>query len=237
MNHNMIDRRRLALAAASLLAVAHAGPALAAKAPTEWDGLVRVKSKRLEYVYLLPGADFREYRRIMLDPTELAFTKNWLRDYNSTRMGLSGRLSESDMQDAISKGSKAANEILAEAYTEGGYPVVTEGGPDVLRLRTGVVNISVNAPDVRTSGRSRTFAGEAGFATLILEARDSLSGALLGRAVDGRVAGDNSVLLRNSVTNRNDFRVLMKRWATGSVKGLDELKAQSPINDQGARQG
>jgi hypothetical protein len=105
----------------------------------------------------------------------------------------------------------------------------------VLRLRVGVVNISVTAPEVRMASRSRTYAEEAGFATLIVEARDSVSGALLGRAVDGKVAGDNSMLLRNSMTNRSDFRSLMKRWATGSVKGLNELKAQSPINDQGLR--
>jgi hypothetical protein len=233
----MMDRRQITLAAASLLAVAPARPAFAAKAPVEWDGLVRVKSKRLEYVYLLPGADFREYRRVMIDPTEIAFRKDWLRDYNRTTTGLSGRLSDRDVQEAIAKGSEAADEILAEAYAEGGYPVVTEGGPDVLRLRMGVVNIAVTAPDVRMSSRSKTFAGEAGFATLIVEARDSLSGALLGRAVDGKVAGDNSMLWRTSMTNRNDFRAIMKRWASGGVKGLNELKAQSPINDRGAQQG
>src|SRR3954467_4252421 len=104
MGDDMIDRRHMTLAAATLLAAAPLAPALAAKPPTEWDGLVRVKSKRLKYVYLLPGADFREYRRVMLDPTELAFRKNWLRDYNSSSMGLSGRLSERDLQEAISKG-------------------------------------------------------------------------------------------------------------------------------------
>lgn len=227
----MMDRRHFALVTASLLAVAPAAPALAAKAPTEWDGLVRVKSKRLQYVYLLPGADFREYSKVMLDPTELAFRKNWLRDYNNTAMGLSGRLSERDLQETISQGSKAADEILAEAYAEGGYPVVTEGGPDVLRLRMAVVNIAVTAPEVRMSSRSNTYAGEAGFATLIIEAKDSLSGALLGRAVDGEVAGDNSALWRNRMTNRSDFRAVMKRWAASGVKGLTELKAQSPISN------
>ena len=232
-----MDRRRFALAAASLLALAHARPAMAAKAPAEWDGLVRVKSKRADYVYLLPGADFRSYNKVMLDPTELAFRKNWLRDYNNSTMSLSSRLSERDVQEMITKGSQEASEILAEAFKQGGYPVVTEGGPDVLRLRTGVVDISISAPDVNTAGRSLNFAREAGFATLVIEARDSVSGALLGRAVDGRVAGDNSMLLRNSVTNRSDFRQLMKRWADISVKGLGELKAQSPINDQGVRLG
>jgi hypothetical protein len=232
-----MDRRRFALAAASLLAVSQAPPAMAAKAPAEWDGLVRVKSKGVDYVYLLPGADFRAYNKVMLDPTELAFRKNWLRDYNNSTMSLSSRLSERDVQEAITKGSQAASEILAEAFAQGGYPVVTQGGPDVLRLRTAVVDISINAPDVKTAGRSRSFAGEAGFATLIVEARDSVSGALLGRAVDGKVAGDNSMLMRNSVTNRSDFRQLMKRWADISVKGLGELKAQSPINEQGTRLG
>lgn len=233
----MMDRRRFALAAASLLAVAQAAPALAAKPPPTWDNLVRVKSKKLDYVYLLPGADFREYRKVMLDPTELAFKKNWLREYNSTTTGLSSRLSERDMQEAITKGAQAASEILAEAFSQGGYPVVTEAGPDVLRLRTGVVNISVSAPETNMAGRSRSFSREAGYATLIVEARDSVSGALLGRAVDGKVAGDNSMLMRTSVTNRSDFRVLMKRWADLSVRGLGELKAMSPINDQGASQG
>lgn len=233
-----MDRRRLAMAAASLLAVVQAAPARAAKkAPVEWDGLVRTKAKRLDYVYLLPGADFREYRRILLDPVEIAFRKNWLRDYNSTTMGLSSRLSERDLREATAKGSERAHEILAEAFTEGGYPVVSEGGADVLRLRVGVVNISVSAPDVMTAGRSRTFAGEAGYATLGVEARDSVEGTLLGRAVDNRVAGDNSMWIRNRVTNRADFRQLMKHWATGSVKGLNELKAQSPINDQGVQAG
>ena len=233
----MMDRRHFALAAASVLAVAQAAPALAAKPPPTWDNLVRVKSKKLDYVYLLPGADFREYRKVMIDPTEIAFKKNWLKDYNNTTTGLSTRLSERDVQEAITKGSQAATEILTEAFSEGGYPVVTEPGPDVLRLRTGVVNISVSAPEINMAGRSRSFSQEAGYATLIVEARDSVSGALLGRAVDGKVAGDNSMLMRTSVSNRADFRQIMKRWATLSVKGLSELKAVSPINDQGAPQG
>jgi hypothetical protein len=232
-----MDRRRFTLAAASILALAHAPSAMAAKAPTTWDGLVRIKSKRLEYVYLLPGADFRGYTKVMLDPTELALKKNWLRDYNSSTMGLSSRLSERDVQDALAKASPVANEVLAEAFKEGGYPVVTESGPDVLRVRTAVVDISVSAPDVKTAGRSRSFAQEAGYATLVIEVRDSVSGALLGRAVDGKVAGDNGALVRNSVTNRSDFRQLVKRWASIGVKGLGELKSLSPINDQGVQQG
>ena len=83
------------------------------------------------------------------------------------------------------------------------------------------------------AGRSRTYANEAGHATLVIEVHDSMTGAILGRAVDGRLAGDTDAFMRNSVTNRADFRQLIKLWASNSVRGLGELKALSLGNTQG----
>lgn len=214
------------------------GPsALAAKAPTTWDNLVRVPSKRIKYVYLAPGADFRGYNKVMLDPTEVAFEKNWQRDYNrNTTAGLSARVSDADMQKAIAQGVKASNDIFAKAFTEAGYPVVDAPGPDVLRIRTGVVDVRVSAPDRPSAGRSYSFSQEAGYATFVVEARDSESNALMGRAVDRKVAGDLSAAWRTSVSNRADFRNLVKDWASTSARGLNELKSRSPINEEGAQQ-
>ena len=203
------------------------GSAGLAKPPATWDGLVQVKSKRLNLVYLQPGADFRPYTKIMLDPTEVAFQKNWRRDYNSTAPGR--RISDQELQNAISKGVSAASDIFAEAWTKGGYQVVTAPGPDVLRVTTGVVNIDVNAPDRPSAGRSYSFSSEAGSATLFLEARDSMTVAILGRAVDRRIVGDNSIAWRTSVSNRADFRDMVKTWANASVRGLGELKSLSPV--------
>ena len=220
-----MDRRHFAGLAVAFLASGNAGAALAAKPPEEWDGLSRVKSKRMKLVYLAPGADFRPYHRVMLDPTEIAFKKNWQRDYNNTHKSLSGRVSDADVQRVITEGGKAATAIFTDAFTDGGYPVVAAPAPDVLRVRTGIVNLSVTAPDIQTSGRSRTYANEAGHAQLVIDVHDSMTGALLGRAVDGRYAGDTQAFIRNSVTNRADFRQLVKLWASNSVRGLGELKA------------
>ena len=206
-----------------------AGPAIAAKPPATWDGLVQVKSKRLDLVYLQPGADFRGYTKVMIEPTEVAFHKDWRRDYNSATRSLSGRVTDSDLQEAISKGVTASGEIFANAWTKGGYAVVNAPGPDVLRVKTGIVHIRVSAPDQQTAGRSYSFAGEAGSATLFVEARDSLTGALLGRAIDQAIAGDNSAAWRTSVSNRADFRELVKNWAAAGVRGMAELKSLSPI--------
>lgn len=213
--------RRFALAAILIAASATAAP------PVEWDGLQRVASKRFDLVYLQPGADFSGYSKVMLDPTEVSFQKNWRRDYNSTTRDLSGKVSERDVQDAITKGVAAATDIFSDAWTKAGYAIVTAPGPDVLRVRTGVVNISVNAPDVRMAARSRTFSEEAGQATLVVELRDSQTGALVGRVVDQKVAGDNATGWRNSVTNRGDFRQILEQWASDGVRGMAELKSLS----------
>jgi hypothetical protein len=216
------------LALAAAIGAAGATPAMAAKPPTQWDGMAQVKSKKLKLVYLAPEADFRGYKKVMLDPTEIAFKKNWARDYNSTRRDLSGRVSDDEVEKVVLKGVEVSNDLFAQAFTEAGWPVVTAAGPDVLRVRTGLMNLSVTAPERNTAGRSQTYAGEAGYATLVVEARDSMTGALLGRAVDGRVAGDNGSLMRNRVTNRADFRNLVKTWAKHSAVGLQELARRTP---------
>jgi hypothetical protein len=218
------------LAAVAAMSAAAAAPSLAAKPPASWDGLTRVKAKRLDSVYLLPEADFRGYTKVQLDPTEVAFRKNWLRDINDQTIGLSGRLSNDDAQKIASMARTGFEEIFTKAYNDAGYQVVTEPGPDVLRLRTAVVNLSIDAPERNYAGRSRTYSVQAGEATIILEARDSLTGALLGRAVDARAAGDNvRALDRNRVTNRADFEQLFRTWAKASVNGLGVLKELSPI--------
>jgi hypothetical protein len=224
-----MEVKRLALftaviAAASMLV----GPAVAAKPPANWDGLVKVKSKRLDLVYLQPGADFRGYTKVLLEPTEVAFEKNWQRDYNRGSTMLSSRISDREVQDAITEGVKTASHIFTDAWTKGGYAVVTEPGSDVLRVKTGIINIRVSAPDQPTAGRSYSFAREAGSATLFVEVRDSMTGALMGRAVDQEVVGDNGTAWRTASSNRADFHQVVETWAKIAVSGVTELKSLLP---------
>ena len=226
--------RRLAAASAALAiatAITGARVADAARPPAEWDGLVLVDSKRVDRVYLLPGADFHPYTKVMLDPTEVAFRKNWVRDYNSSTMGLSRRLTQEHADEIMKEVSNGMGEVFAEAYGKAGYQVVQAPGPDVLRVRTGVLDLSVTAPDIQTAGRSRTWSEDAGEATLVVEARDSQTGALLGRALDRRSIGDSRPYLRNSVTNRADFRRLFDTGAKASVDGLTKRKTMSPVQN------
>lgn len=223
-----MSRRLIAIcAAAGLLGVA--APAAIAALPASWDGLTQVDSRRLDGVFLKPGADFRVYTKVMLDPTEVAFQQNWQRDFNRNTMSVGERLSDRDAARILEAARTGFEEVFARVYTDAGFQVVTEPAADVLRVRTAVVDLRVTAPDLMSAGRSRTFSRDAGSATVILEVRDSLSGALLGRAVDARTAGDNGPFIRNRVTNRADFERLFRQWAQISVNGMAELKAMSPI--------
>ncbi len=217
------------------LALAVAASSATAKAPATWDGLVQVKSKKLGLAYLLPHADFRAYSKVMFDPPQVAFSKNWQRDYNRTSMTLSGRVSDKDVRDAVTQGEASLAKIFPERFTHEGYQVVTEPGTDVLRLGVAIVNLEVNAPERDVPGRSRTYAVDAGEATFAIEARDSLTGQLLGRAVDRREAGEGPTYRRNYSSNLADFEALFDNWARIAARGLTDLKASSPVTTDGIR--
>ena len=97
---------------AALAGVLFLAGTAAAAPPASWDGLVQVKSQNADLLYLQPGADFRGYTKVVLDPTEVAFRKNWRLDYNSSSRSLSQRISDKDVQDAVAKGITAASEIF-----------------------------------------------------------------------------------------------------------------------------
>jgi hypothetical protein len=219
--------------AGTLLVVA--APLLAQASGDNWEGLVRVRSDKMDLVYLAPEADFRPYTAVILDPSEMAMRQNWLRDQRRTSAGsLGNQPTERDIQRALTRGQQQFDSYFAEAFTEAGFTIATAPGPEVLRVRSGVVDIDVVAPDVGAA-RTRTFSEEAGSGTLVVEVRDSQTNALLGRAIERRVAGDNGPWLRTSASNRADFDRLFRRWAETSAQGLVELKALSPVDVNGER--
>jgi hypothetical protein len=219
---------KLAIVAGLLVALP-----VAAQLPDNWDGLVKVRSPRADAVYLAPGAEFQAYTKVMLDETEVAFRQNFLRDYNRSARG-AGRITDAEATEIVNAVRTGFEGIFAEEYRRAGYEVVTQPGSDVLRLRTAVVNLYVTAPEQMMAGRVRSYSYDAGQATLILEARDSISGALLGRAVDSRIAGDNLPARRTRVSNQADFEQLFRTWARASVAGLATLKAQPPVPAPGS---
>jgi hypothetical protein len=220
------------VAAIAALCLYGAWPTLAARMPDTWDGLVKVDSDKFDYVYLAPGTDFSQYARVMIDPTEAAFAKNWQRDYNRDERDPGRRISDKEALEALQNVQAGFQDVFTEAYAAAGYQIVTTPAADVLRVRSGVLNIIVAAPDVMAPGRSRTFSSEAGSATLVIELRDSMSGALVARAIDTREIGDTSFMMsRTSVSNRADFKRVFRSWADMSANGVTILRGLPPLSE------
>ena len=198
-----------------------------ARPPANWDGLVQVPAKRADYLYLRPGADFRDYRSIMLDPTEVAFRKNWAKDINQSRRGLS-RISDADVRHAIDEAQAKLKSIFEKRFSETGFRLVSAPEEKALRVFVGVANVDVTAPEIRSAGRNRVFSEGGGQATLVIEVRDSLSGELLGRAVEHGAVGDHLITMRTSASNWADFEALFDEWARISAKGFQQLMTAAP---------
>ena len=201
------------------------GAAVAQQPPQEWDGLVRVKSKSLEHVYVRPNVEFKAYKRVRLDPVQVAMDKNW--DPNSGRVGLQGGLSSADVQRIREELSKMFRDVFAERLSKNGYPLVETGGDDVLLVQAALINVYVKAPD-SASATTRSYSMDAGRMTLVMQLADSVTGQMLARVVDTK-EGSNTRGLQwaNSVTNSVEARKAIGQWADALCKALDTLNGRT----------
>jgi hypothetical protein len=212
------------LAGATLLSMV-SGAAVAQQLPQEWDGLVRVKNSSLEHVYVRPNVEFKAYKRVRLDPVQVAMDKNW--DPNSGKVGLRGGLSSADVQRIREDLSKMFRDVFAERLSKDGYPLVDTGGDDVLLVQAALINVYVTAPD-SASATTRSYAMETGRMTLVVQLADSVTGQMLARAVDTK-EGSNTRGLQwaNSVTNSVEAQKAIGQWADALCKALDTINGRT----------
>lgn len=199
-------------ATASLTAIAAEPPA------TTPDGLERVKNSKLDLVYRRPGVDMTGYTKIMLDPVEVAFKKQWTQDFR--------QVSKNERERIRSELAKEFEAIfIEELQTKGGYQIVEQPGENVLRVTAGIFDLYINAPDTMTAGRSRTYALSTGEATLSAELTDSESGAIIARAADHVRARESATMQWITRSqNRADARAMLRKWATALREGLDAAR-------------
>jgi hypothetical protein len=191
-----------------------------ATAPASYDGLVAVQTRNLDKLYVRPNADLARYQAVMIDPVTVEFSKDWNRSVNDPRY--TTRIRPEDAQRIADQTTGSVGDILAAALTQRGYQIVTAPGPGVLRLSPHVTDLYVNAPDVFPPGVTRSFARDAGEATVTLEARDATNGTLVAVISDHATAQDMLRLSRaTDVSNAFWFEGMFKRFA---ANGIDVLK-------------
>ena len=188
--------------------------------PETWDGLVRIEDSRAYSAFIDPDADFSVFRRVAVLEPEVAFRANWLRDTNRSR---ARNVRASDVERIKADVADLLKDVFIERLEAAGYPIVNVADEDVLVLRPSIIDLDVVAPDTRQTGRSRTYTTQTGAATIFLELFDSLSGAVIGRALDRQSAAQSRTFatVANRVTNRADARRVFVGWADQLVAFLD----------------
>jgi hypothetical protein len=230
MNAQCTNRFLGLLASFGVAALLAPAGAFAAKDPppeVSPDGLHLQKSTRNRVVYVKPGATFSQYGRIaILDPL-VEFEKDWQDDYNRSRTGLAGRVTDADVEKMKERLAAEFKKIfIDELQGEGGYQVVDVAGADVLVLRPALLNVEVNAPDVMTAGIEHTVVRSAGQMTLYLELWDSTTNTLLARVMDVQADPDTMAQMGGSVTNKAAADRILRKWAKELRERLDDVRGK-----------
>jgi hypothetical protein len=233
---NIRTARGATRAAALLLIVAISAPTIAANEPaSDIDGLVRVDSRNLDHLYVLPAADFASYMRIRLDPVEVSFSERW--DPNSNRSrGAQRRMTTDEIEGLRSSVAMQFEQILKDELRRGGYMFIQGNAPDALRVTPMIVNLYVTAPGAQQRPGTRVYVANTGHMTLVAEVSDSVTGEPLARVVDtqrGRRTG--TLQLATTGSNMTDARRAFTDWARTLRAGLDDAR-QSPVAKEGVKE-
>lgn len=197
-----------------------------AEAEISFDGLYRVKGGTADAAWVRKGADISQYSKIMLQGVGIEYRPG----------GESGRLYYSrrsaDHFEISDKQKERLVEILTEAFRKElgkseHFTIVSEPGPDVLLIRGALLDVVSFVPP-EPIGRGEIFLSRVGEATLVLEIRDSVSDAILVRAVDRRAAEDaaGGFSRSNRVFNAAEVRRMAQAWARKLRERLDEYAAK-----------
>ena len=219
MKSNPTPVRVITLACLAFVSLA----ALAAKPPEEWDGLKLVKVKGIDAAYVRPGASIAAYTKVIVDPIQVAFAKDWDKKSSIYKQ----KLTTEQLEDIKQRLGKLAVETFDEVLSkDNGYQVVQEVGPDVMRFSAAIVDLWPRAVDTQEPGRNYVYTTSAGSAVLYAELRDSETNQLFARVVDGREARNSGTMRwTNSVENTAEARAMVQDWARILRKRLDAVRA------------
>lgn len=172
--------------------------------------------------YLAPGVDFARYNKIMLDhvlfyPTE-----------ESALQGLEA--------DKLKELADAFHQAMAEQLQDA-YPLVSEPGPDVVRLRVAITDVEFAKPGLNTISTvvpiglavsliKKGVTGEhtaVGSASMEMEALDSLTNKRIAAGVDRHAGGKFS-----GYTKTGSAKAAFEFWAKRLRTFLDEAHGNQP---------
>jgi hypothetical protein len=189
-----------------------------------FDGLVSVKNSSFRRAWADPDIDFAQYDKIMFGKAEFEF-RAVKKTGATTSAFRSGNKTEFWIDD---KGREKLIETVSTVFREEltsvkGFTVTDERGPGTLIIVGGLHDIVSRVPP-RLVGSGEIYLSSVGEATLVLEARDSLSGETIFRAVERRgIERPGGAIAANTVQTWAEVRRWARRWAARLRTGLESI--------------
>ena len=198
-----------------------------AEAEMTFDGLFPVKDSRADQAWARPDVDLTQYSKVMLQSIGIEY-----RPGGESGRTLSSRSSGGPFQGTEEQKNRFENLMRETFLDELGksehFTIVSEPGPDVLLVRGGLLDVVSFVPPDPVGVRSDIYLSRVGEATIVIELRDSITEAILARAVDRRAAEQMSGAWQasNRVTNATEVRRMARTWARLLRERLDDYGAK-----------
>ena len=231
---NLQSRKYLNLASLILLLSVGAGCAssdpvidTSPDAEITFDGLYPVTGSSANAAWARPDFDISQYSKIMLQGVGIEYRPG----------GATGKLyrpgSGDDFYEITDRQKAGLREIVSEAFlrelgSSTHFTLVNEAAPDVLLIRGGLLDVVSFVPPEQAGGTD-IYLSRVAEATLVLEIRDSVTDAILARAVDRRAAEDTARGFRqsNRVVNTAQVRRMANAWGRKLRERLDSLVVEA----------
>jgi hypothetical protein len=195
------------------------------------DGLRRAKWEPFQITFLRPGAQFGDYRKLIIDPLTITYAK----DPNPAKTGERGFGSYEPM-DPNYRLPGSASALMKKVYVEfltqqliatGRFELTESEGEGVLRIRGHISDLVVTAqPMVDQPPDGTAFVGQSGHMVLTLDILNTADGVALMRVADAReIRGDHDFYASEGVSQSGAIRSIFGTWADDLRREIERLSA------------
>jgi len=216
-------RKLVAVLFAALVSGCASAPPSVDTSPTAevtFDGLNEVLNSSADKAWARPGMDLSGYSKIMLQGAGIEYRPGGEsgRTYMARSRGGPYEVTEEQKARFEQVVSEAFRKEMARSER---FEIVEQPGPDVLLIRGAMLDVVSYVPPDDVGGRVDVYLSSVGEATLVLEIRDSITNAIMARAIDRDAAESSMMFQSNRVTNASEVRRLVQGWARALREGLE----------------
>ena len=166
----------------------------------------------LSEVQFAPGAEARNYRKVLIAPARVEFAREFLAEAKASR-NPTLRLKPEEIRDLARDMGDEFSQALTEAFRKRGYEIAPSPANDVLQISPALRNLYVNAPDAQTAVMARSYVREAGGALMAMEAKNAAGQRIASASEESTTMRSIGFEQANRVTNRFHFGSMFRAWA------------------------